>query len=144
MQVNNITPLNKRYIYNAQTRTNIVPSAAIPSIPSNSKVAKAPLTQDYLTFTGGYSLKLDETIRHLDKLAETTPNVYPKNIREWASLILDAGNKANETLINIHKKYYENLKKCSSLAEAKDKFKEFSEVLSDKGVSFSKDSFGQQ
>lgn len=105
--------------------------------------AKLPSTKDYLSFTGGYSLNLAETIKNLDKLAEKNFSVYPKNIREWAGMILDSGNTAKQTLIDIHKKYYEALKNCTSLNEVKAKFPEFSDVKSDKDVMFSKNSFGE-
>lgn len=140
MQINNITPLNKRCIYNYQTPQNNVTT---PLISTNfEKVAKLPSTKDYLSFTGGYSLNLAETVKNLDKLAAKDSSVYPKNIREWAGMILESGNRAKETLIDIHKKYYEAMKKCTSLNEVKKKFPEFYDVLSDSQVDFSRGSFG--
>ena len=111
-------------------------------VQQKKELAPIPSTKQYLAFTGGYSLNLAETIQNLDKLAQKNSNIYPKNIREWAGMVLEGGNNAKQTLIDIHKRYYESLKDCKTLSTAKDKFKEFENVLSDKDVSFSKNSFG--
>ena len=87
-------------------------------------------------FCGGYSLNLAETIVNLDKLAKKDPNVYPKNVREWAGMILEEGNKDKETLISVHKKLYASIKDCFSLDELKAKFPEFSDVKSASEVEF--------
>ena len=91
---------------------------------------KLPTTQQYLAFTGGYSLDLAKTVKQLDILAQKNSSIYPKNIREWLGLVLEEGNKAKETLIDIHKRYFANLKDCFSLEDIKAKFPEFSEVKS--------------
>ena len=128
------------------TKRNI--SETKKELQNNSEItqpkdlAPLPSTKQYLAFTGGYSLNLAETIQNLDKLAQKNSDIYPQNIREWAGMILEGGNKAKQTLIDVHKRYYESLKDCKSLAEAKEKFNEFKNVLSDKDVSFSKNSFG--
>lgn len=87
-------------------------------------------------FTGGYSLDLAETIANLDKLAVKYPNIYPKQVREWAGMILEEGNKAKDTLITIHKKFYESVKDCFSLEELKAKFPEFKDVKSAHDVDY--------
>lgn len=140
MQINTITPLNKRCFYNQNQKTNNLKE--IPSQPQQS-YGTLPSTKQYLSFMGGYSLNLAETIKNLDKLASKDSSIYPKNIREWAGMILESGNKAKDTLINVHKKYYEALKNCTSLEEVKNRFPEFNEVLSDSDVVFSKGSFGE-
>lgn len=93
-----------------------------------------PTAQHYIgyqpNFTGGYSLDLAETIANLDKLVAKYPNLYPKNVREWAGMILEEGNKSKDTLITIHRRLYESIKDCFSLAELKAKFPEFSGVKS--------------
>ncbi len=145
MQINNITPLNKRCLYSTQTRPS-KPEAQQPHFAETAgslgSFSKLPSTQTYLSFTGGYSLNLAETIRNLDKLAEKNPNLYPKNIREWAGIILETGNQAKKTLIDIHKDYYESLKSCPTLEAVKEKFPEFEKVISANDVQFSKNSFG--
>ena len=102
--------------------------------------AKLPSAKDYLAFTGGYSLNLAKTIERLDILAQKKPDLYPPNIRQWAGMILEEGNKTGETLIDIHKKFYSSLKECFSLEEVKEKFPEFKNVLSENEVEFSKGS----
>ena len=100
-----------------------------------------PTTAQYLAFTGGYSLDLSQTIKQLDKLAQKNSSVYPPNIREWAGMILEEGNKTKETLISIHKKYFAKLKECFSLDEIKSKFPEFKDVISSDNAKISKGSF---
>jgi hypothetical protein len=99
-----------------------------------------PNAQHYIgyqpNFTGGYSLDLAETITNLDKLAAKYPNIYPKHVREWAGMILEEGNKAKDTLITIHKKFYESVKDCFSLSELKAKFPEFKDVKSAHDVDY--------
>lgn len=143
MKINNITLQSRAqalHFENPQKQKKITVNTAEAQEIQN---AKLPSTKDYLSFTGGYSLNLAETIKNLDKLAEKNSHVYPKNIREWAGMVLDSGNAAKKTLVDIHKEYYEALKKCVSLEEVKSKFPEFSDVKSDKEVVFSKNSFGE-
>lgn len=103
--------------------------------------ASLPSTAQYLAFTGGYSLDLASTIKNLDKLAQKKSDVYPPQIREWAGIILEEGNKSKETLINIHKKFYESLKDCFTLEEAKQKFPEFKDVIPAENVKTQEGSF---
>lgn len=140
MQINTITPLNKRCLYNYNQQP--LKNSPVSQESFCPQYAKLPSTNQYLAFTGGYSLNLAETIKNLDKLAAKDSSVYPRHIREWAEMILESGNKAKLTLIDIHKKYYESLKDCTSLNEAKERFAEFADVLSDKQVKFSEKSFG--
>ena len=93
-----------------------------------------------MAYTGGYSLDLGQTIKQLDKLAQKNSSVYPPNIREWAGMILEEGNKTKETLISIHKKYFANLKECFSLDEIKAKFPEFKDVISSDNAKIAKGS----
>ena len=140
MQINHVTPLmtlNKRCA--VETKRSLQNQS---NISTEKQLAPLPNTKQYLAFRGGYSLNLAETIQNLDKLALKNSSIYPKNIREWAGMILEGGNSTKQTLIDIHKRYYESLKDCKTLSAAKDKFKEFENVLSDKDVSFSKNSFG--
>ncbi|MDR1327256.1 MAG: hypothetical protein LBJ74_02480 [Heliobacteriaceae bacterium] len=97
--------------------------------------------QPQASFTGGASIDLAATVKSLDRLLEKTPTIYPPQIREWAKLILEEGNKANDTLVNIHKKFYGSLKECFSPEEVKAKFPEFNDILSDSEVSFKPGTF---
>lgn len=138
MQINKIllvnTQIPKRNLksQNTDKTTNTTaPSNRFPFVTS----------EQYLAFTGGYSLDLASTIKNLDKLAQKKSNVYPPQIREWAGIILEEGNKTKETLIDIHKKFYENIKDCLSLDEVKKKFPEFKDVASSKNVEAQQGSF---
>ena len=128
----NITPNINTYKYTSRPNKN----EQSPAAPNT----QLPTTAQYLAFTGGYSLDLAKTIQQLDKLAEKNSSIYPANIREWAGMVLEEGNKAKETLINIHKKYFANLKECFSLDEIKEKFPEFKNTISAENVSAVKDS----
>ncbi len=136
MQIPKITPYN---INNTNIQHNI--KKQLQNF-SNNNIAQTksylPTTAQYLSFTGGYSLDLAKTIERLDILAQKKSNLYPPNIREWAGMILESGNKEGETLIDIHKKFYSSLKECFSLKEVKEKFPEFKDVLSENDVKFSK------
>lgn len=126
MQINKISFINiqPRFTQNNQPKNTPPSDSGIENTRS-----QLPTTAQYLAFTGGYSLDLSSTIKHLDKLAEKKSDVYPPQIREWAGIILEEGNKTKETLISIHKKFYENLKDCFTLEEAKEKFPEFKDVI---------------
>ena len=137
MKIQHITPYNFAKNNNIQKRENN--NSKLNSTPQLAQ-SEMPSFQNYLSFTGGYSLNLAKTIERLDILAQKKSNLYPPNIREWAGMVLESGNKENKTLINIHKKFYESLKDCFSIEEVKKKFPEFKDVLSDKDVEFSKDS----
>lgn len=139
MQINTITPLSKRCVY---TSNQNIKNSSNVNVQTPMNYSNLPTTKQYLSFMGGYSLNLADTIKNLDRLASKDSSIYPKNIREWAGMILEGGNKVKDTLINVHKKYYEALKNCSSLDEAKKRFPEFAEVISDSDVLFSKGSFG--
>lgn len=103
--------------------------------------SKLPTTQQYLAFTGGYSLDLAQTIKQLDKLAEKNSKIYPPQIREWLKFTLEEGNKAKETLIAVHKKYFSTLKECFTLEEIKAKFPEFKDVLPSHNIEAKEGSF---
>ena len=135
MKIYSITP--NKFDRNIQQNNNITKNS-INTNREEIKNSNLPSTQQYLAFTGGYSLDLAKTIERLDILAKKKSNLYPPNVREWAGMILEEGNKAKETLIDIHKKFYSSLKDCFSIEEVKQKFPEFKDVLSDDEVQFSK------
>ena len=137
MQITKITPFNINKIniqHNNKKQTQNFNNNPLPQTQS-----PLPTSAQYLAFTGGYSLDLAKTIERLDILAQKKSNIYPPNIREWAGMILEGGNKKGETLIDIHKKFYSSLKDCTSIEEVKAKFPEFKDVLSDEEVEFGKD-----
>ncbi len=136
MQVNKISLIN---IHSTTIRQN--QNQENQTKNNTKKRLPLPSTTQYLAFTGGYSLDLASTIKNLDKLAQKKSNVYPPQIREWAGIILEEGNKTKDTLISIHKKFYESLKECFSLEEAKAKFPEFKDVIPSSQVKYQEDSF---
>ena len=143
MKIYNITPI-KFNITNNKIEQSKNKKEDINNNILKNNYGKLPSTNQYLAFTGGYSLDLGQTIKQLDKLAQKNSSVYPPNIREWAGMILDEGNKTKETLISIHKKYFANLKECFSLDEIKSKFPEFKDVISSDNAKISKGSFIMQ
>ncbi len=117
----NLTPkYNKNYQTQPQKNTQY----------KEQNYTKLPTTEQYLAFTGGYSLDLAQTVKQLDKLAEKNSSIYPENIREWLGIVIENGNKAKETLISVHKKYFETLEDCDTLTQIKEKFSEFKNVKS--------------
>lgn len=137
MQINKITLINIHPVLKTQKKE----TTSVNNNPVQTSKLPALTSAQYLAFTGGYSLDLASTIKNLDKLAQKKSNVYPPQIREWAGIILEEGNKAKETLIDIHKKFYESLKDCFTLEEAKKKFPEFKDVIPSSGVKFQDGSF---
>lgn len=127
-------------ITNKQFKPNDTATPGNSNQTQNSHRFATPTSATYIAyqpnFEGGYSLNLAETIQNLDKLALKHSNIYPKNVREWAQMILDEGNRGKDTLISIHKKLYENIKNCFSLEELKNKFPEFENVKSASDVDY--------
>lgn len=142
MNIEKITPKVQVYGFNNQNKDVKSNQLTIQNLGNNEyKLASSINYIGYQpNFTGGYSLDLGETIKNLDKLAQRYPNIYPKNVREWAGMILEEGNKYNDTLIDIHKSLYANIKDCFSLAELKARFPEFKDVKSANDVDYQKGS----
>lgn len=133
MKINNITP---QIITNRQLKTanNPIESKQFEQTQPAQPLA-TPSSANYIAyqpnFEGGYSINLAETIQNLDKLASKYSDVYPKDVREWAQMILQEGNKDKDTLISIHKKLFESIKDSFSLETLKSKFPEiFADVKS--------------
>ncbi len=108
-------------------------------IENNEYGKNLPSTQQYLgsvNFTGGYSINLVKTIERFDEIAERIPQIYPPKIREMASAVIETGNEAGETLVNIHKRVYSGLKDCFNLEDAKAKYPEFEGVIEDSKAMF--------
>lgn len=94
-----------------------------------------------LNFLGGYSLDLAQTMRNFDTYEQQGKKVYPPDIRSLIKAELDKGNPENKTLIDIHKQKYAELKNCYDLKEAKEKFPEFQNVISDKDITYKEGTF---
>lgn len=130
MRINSIAPqiITKRQLQ--QHKGTVQPATTEQQPKPLATITSANLIAYQPNFEGGYSINLAETIQKLDKLAAKNSDIYPKNVREWAQMIIEEGNKGKDTLITIHKKLYENIKSCFSLEELKTKFPEFSDVKS--------------
>lgn len=89
-----------------------------------------------LSFCGGKSLNLAETIAQIDKYGS-----YPEDIRTMAEETLRVGNPDKKTLIDIHKSKYADLYACDNLEEVRFFFPEFKDVLSDTQVPVRENSF---
>ena len=116
MKINSITPqvLNQNYKVNLNSQQQSRTEQS--GVSSPLQAVRANQYMGYLpNFTGGYSLNLAQTIENLDKLAAKHSDLYPKNVREWAGMILEEGNKGKETLIGVHKRLYASIKDCFSL-----------------------------
>ncbi|MFI3300083.1 MAG: hypothetical protein R3Y28_01560 [Candidatus Gastranaerophilales bacterium] len=139
MKINSITLTNTTKNNNIKSNKNIHEQQTNPLTNASDYGKNMPSTQNYLSsinFTGGYSINLKKTIEGLDNLAEKIPNLYPPKVRELATNVIEQGNNAQETLIDIHKRAYSELKECFSLDEAKIKFPEFENVVEDNQATF--------
>lgn len=108
------------------------------NLPITEKQVKTPLpsTQYMLSFCGGKSLNLEDTVKQIDKLGK-----FPDGIKEASIETIEKGNPDKKTLIDIHKAKYRDLYSCDTLEEAKFFFPEFKDVLSDTQVSVRNSSF---
>lgn len=87
-----------------------------------------------LSFRGGYSLNLKDTI-------ENTKCVYPPDIKEMAEFEIEDGNLENKRLVDIHKEKYGKINQMQSLAQVQEEFPEFKDVLSDSEADYNRKSF---
>ena len=98
MHINPIQ-INTNYNFkkqNTQTDTKeALQAQAVPHI--------MPTYAHYLSFMGGSSLNLKESIKNLDRLADAEGENFPPDIREAALEVLKDGNPAGKTLSDIHK-----------------------------------------
>lgn len=102
----------------------------------NSNLSMMPVYSDLVSFSGGKSLDLAQTISQLDKYS-----VFPPDVRDMAILEIKAGNPKDKTLIDIHKDKYVKLNDVETLAEAKAIYPEFKNVLSDSEIEYKPNSF---
>ncbi len=103
---------------------------------SSSTLDKMPCYVDLVSFSGGKSLDLEQTIVQLDKYS-----TFPPDIREKALSEIKAGNPSNKTLIDIHKEKYAGLNQVETLKEAKALYPEFKDVFSDSEIDYMPNSF---
>ena len=94
-----------------------------------------PLTSQYLAFCGGYSIDLKEVKRNLDS------SDYPCDIEKMVNNEIENDSYKNKTLYDVHFDKYKEILDCYSLDELKEKYPEFSDVISVFDVSANKGSF---
>ena len=94
-----------------------------------------PLTSQYLAFCGGYSIDLKEVKRNLDS------SDYPCDIEKMVNNETENDSYKNKTLYDVHFDKYKEILDCYSLDKLKEKYPEFSDVISVFDVSANKGSF---
>ncbi len=102
---------------------------------------KMPNYSHYLSFMGGSSLNLKESVANLDALSDIIGEKFPPEVHSEALEIIKNGNPEGKTLIDIHKNRYSLLNDCYDLDDAKALFDEFKGVLSDSQTDYMPDSF---
>ena len=102
---------------------------------------KLPNYAHYMSFTGGSSLNLKESVANLDALSSVQGEKFPPEVHSDALEMIRNGNPEGKTLIDIHKNRYSLLNDCYDLDDAKALFEEFKGVLSDSQVDYMPDSF---
>jgi hypothetical protein len=89
------------------------------------KLYPMPDYRHYISFKGGKSLDLKQTMTELLKPEECPPGVW-----ERAQEVLAEGNPENKTLIDIHKEVYDDLNYVSNVEELREFFPQFKDVKS--------------
>ncbi len=98
----------------------------------------------YLSFCGGSSLDLKESVKNLDSISAAAGEKFPPEIYRSALNEIANGNPNSKTLIDVHKEKYSFLNSCYDLNDVKNYFPEFQNVLSDSEVDFRNGSFAKQ
>lgn len=136
MHINPIT-INTKYNSLAKDNTAQKKQALI----QNSHTKITPSYAHYISFMGGSSLDLKQSVENLDKISDSKGEKFPPDIYQDAIEVIRAGNPQNQTLVDIHKGKYSLLEDCYDLDDARALFDEFSDVLSDAQVDYKDDSF---
>ena len=132
MKILPILNSNPVRIYNAKAQEQRIKK----NIVSNTNLSLMPTSIDLISFKGGKSLSLEQTIAQLDKYS-----TFPPDIRQMAMQEINAGNPKEKTLIDVHKDKYAVLNDMESLNEVKKTFPEFKDVLSDSQIDYKPNSF---
>ncbi len=133
MKIISISNNLSTYEYNSQ---NKISDRENKTFYTNTSLKMMPTRADLVSFSGGKSLDLEQTIAQIDKYS-----AFPDGIREKALLEIKGGNPLNKTLIDIHKEKYSALNDVETLSEAKALYPEFKNVLSDSEVEYKPNSF---
>ena len=123
------------YGYEKKVKTNTtIQNNSVVEAPKQKKIM--PTAMQVLSFCGGKSLNLAETIKQIEQHGE-----FPEDIKELAEKTIKEGNPKNKTLIDVHKEKYADLYACDNLEEVRFFFPEFKDILSDKEVIYKENSF---
>ena len=140
--------INPISLYNAQFHPHNKQNKTLKQNKIQIKNLKMPNYAHYVSFCGGSSINLAQSVKNLDSLSvqngKEEGEKFPPNIHAKALDIIKSGNPEDLTLVDIHKDHYALLNDCYDLDDAKELFDEFKNVLSDKGVEFAKESFGSK
>ncbi len=120
--LNNVFSIKKNKYYTAD------------KLSSSEKKILMPTYEHYISFMGGNSLDLKQSVINLNSLSNGDGSKFPPDILNMAKEVIKSGNPQDRTLIDIHKDKYGKLNDCYNLEDAKELFDEFKGVLSDKDV----------
>ena len=140
--------INPISLYNTQFYPHNKQNKTLKQNKIQIKNLKMPNYAHYVSFCGGSSINLAQSVKNLDSLSvqngKEEGEKFPPNIHAKALDIIKSGNPEDLTLVDIHKDHYALLNDCYDLDDAKELFDEFKNVLSDKDVEFAKESFGSK
>ncbi len=137
MRINQINYINTFKPKNIEPMAVQTPSTQKSNLPM-------PNYAHYLSFCGGSSLNLKESVKNLDAISTTSGEKFPPDIYQHALSEIQSGNPNSKTLIDIHKEKYSFLNSCYDLEDVKSYFPEFKDVLSDDEVDFRHGSFAEK
>lgn len=131
--------------FQTQNKNNNLKNEKAPQIePARGKYIM-PTAAHYasnLSFTGGYSINLKETVENLEKYEKThCKEIFPPNVKEKAKEVIKGGNPDDLTLIDIHKEVYNDVLDIDNLEDLKLFYPEFQNVKSVGDINFNKGSF---
>ena len=119
MKIQNVTTFayknNNLKVQNNKAKANNI---------AQSQTLYSPTTAQYLAFCGGLSLDLN----HINSTLKDEE--YPIGIKNLVQSTVKSGNVGNKTLYDIHNQKYKEVLNCFTLDELKEKFPEFSDVVS--------------
>lgn len=132
----NISTYRKNSILPKQNNSmDIAPQMLIQKVPLLPK-------NYFLNFKGENDLSLAKTMQNFEEFAKIEgKRIPPKRVYDEAVSLLQNGNSDDMTLIDVHKKVYEDLKYADTLEEVKSLYPEFDDVLAVKDVEGRQGSF---
>ena len=137
--------INPIHFYNGRFCAPLKQNNKKPAANVQIQNLKKPNYAHYVSFCGGSSLNLAQSVKNLDTLSiqkgGRAGDKFPPDVYNYAQMLIKNGNPEGNTLIDAHKMKYTLLNDCCDLADARALFDEFAGVLSDCEVSHMDDSF---